>query len=334
MGDRLLESRKKTATCPSRSTGNQRVTTPPPPPPRRRKPKPVVYVYWSSKMETCFGRWLSGHQDSRDRKDRGKWDDHINKDNPPASSNMYPKGKDISHPRGRGSHFLPWRGGRHRSKGGGSSGLPIQPKRGKGEEQEHPSSQVTSASSLRSSRPIPPSQTSRTIKSKQQTWQKAGEEARTERRLDDEAVEQAEQAEIMGHPSMQMWRNHRSSSVPWSSQPVELAYHRTKEKRASTQEKGDTVMMVMDGSPSLERHRSYMYCYAEDGDDDDDDGPRLAGREALSRISACLPALHRVAWHRIASHRLSVIKSSRCPAIYLLLLWLAMAPSQAEKGKP
>lgn len=32
----------------------------------------------------------------------------INKDSPPASSNMYPKGKDISHP--RGSHFLPWRG--------------------------------------------------------------------------------------------------------------------------------------------------------------------------------------------------------------------------------
>ncbi|EGD98679.1 hypothetical protein TESG_06159 [Trichophyton tonsurans CBS 112818] len=50
MGDRLLESRKKTATCPSRSTGNQRVTTPPPPPPRR-KPKPVVYVYWSRLVE-------------------------------------------------------------------------------------------------------------------------------------------------------------------------------------------------------------------------------------------------------------------------------------------
>lgn len=79
-------------------------------------------------------------------------------------------------------------------------------------------------------------------------------------------------------------------------------------------------MMVMDGSPSLERHHSYMYCYAEDGDEDgdgDDDGPRLAGREALSRISACL---HCIASHRIASsvcHQ--VIKSSRCPAIYLLV---------------
>lgn len=108
---------------------------------------------------------------------------------------MYPKGKDSSHP--RGSHFLPWRG-RHRSKGGGSSDLPIQPKRapppGEGTGEEHPSKPSDISISLRSSRPIP-RRTSRTIKSKQQTWKKRGKKARRRPAMKQSS---SKQAEIMG----------------------------------------------------------------------------------------------------------------------------------------